>query len=318
MAEQRQGTSVTVRFRDIAQGGGDLTQRLETDSEDELGQLARLFNLFVEQIREHIATIAEQLRLLESSSVELNQLSERIDGLGSDSSSQVDTISQAARSVSDGVQVAASGLTQMDASIREIAGSTAEAAEVAGQAVEIATSTTSRFDELGRSADSIGTFVQVIQSIAEQTNLLALNATIEAARAGEAGKGFAVVAGEVKQLASQAGDAASEIRALVEQIQGHASSAGSAHGQVADIVCRISEIQMIIASAVEEQSVTSAEITRNVGIAAGSSSDIAASLEAIAELVRSAAETAGAVGRAATELTDLARQLGGVVDRFTY
>jgi methyl-accepting chemotaxis protein len=306
------------RFRDIADGGGDLTRRLEIPSDDELGALADLFNRFVEQIRSGVALMADQAEILEKAAVEMETLGDRIGGLGQESSEQMETVSGAARQVSDSVQDAASGLAQMDASIREIASRASEAASVATTAVGISDSTTSRFAELRTSAESIATFVQVIESIAEQTNLLALNATIEAARAGEAGKGFAVVAGEVKQLAAQAGDATAEIRGLVGGIRDHARAAGEAQVNVADIVRRISDIQSVIATAVEEQSATTAEISRSVGLAANSSSDIAGSLENIAALIRSAADTAEAVRRAATDLGELARSLSGVVGRFSY
>jgi methyl-accepting chemotaxis protein len=306
------------RFGDIAEGRGDLTQRVEAMSDDELGKLAELFNRFVDQIRHDIAAIAEQASHLQEASAEMIALSDEIGNLGQDSSLQMDTISDAARQVSESVQIAAAGITQMDASIREIASQASEAAGVASRAVEISDGSTSRLGELDTSAERIGSFVAVIHSIAEQTNLLALNATIEAARAGEAGKGFAVVADEVKQLASEAGGATDEIRGLVEGIQHHSSSAGEANAEVATTIDRINEIQMVIASAVEEQSATTSEISRNVTQAASSSSDIAGSLEGIADLIRSAAETASTVRRASGELTAMARSLGAVVERFTY
>jgi len=306
------------RFRDISVGTGDLTQRVEALSDDEMGELAQLFNRFIGQIRSNVAMIAEQVGRLETASVELAELGDRIGSLGENASAEMAVISESARAVSASVRDVADGLNQMDGSIREIAARANEASEVAAGAVEISNATSARFAELDRSAERIGNFVEVIQSIAEQTNLLALNATIEAARAGEAGKGFAVVAGEVKNLASQAGGASDEIRGLVEGIQRHASSAGHANTEVSGIVGRINEIQMVITSAVEEQSSTTAEVSRSVSQAAASSSEIAGTIEGVARLVNSSAEAAASVGKAAAELTALARQLGSTVERFTY
>ncbi len=309
---------LTDRLRDISEGRGDLTKRLEVLSDDEIGDLATLFNSFVDQIRLDIVSIADQAMLLKDAAVELSTLSLQIDEAAEASSSQMEEISHAARQVSENVHVAAAGSSEMDASIREIATSASEAAGVASKAVDIAAATTSRFGELGNSADGISRFAGVIQSIAAQTNLLALNATIEAARAGDAGKGFGVVAAEVKELAAQASAAANEIRDLIGGIQDHTATAGAAVGSVTEIINRINEIQVMIAAAVEEQSATTAEISRSVSGAASSSAAIAANLEGIAALIRSSAETAAAVQKAAGDLAKMARQLASVVDHFTY
>jgi methyl-accepting chemotaxis protein len=110
--------------------------------------------------------------------------------------------------------------------------------------------------------------IKVITSIAQQTNLLALNATIEAARAGEAGKGFAVVANEVKELAKQTAKATEDISRKIEAIQGDTKGAVEAIAQIGKIINQINDIQNTIASAVEEQTATTSEISRNVAEAA--------------------------------------------------
>jgi hypothetical protein len=123
-------------------------------------------------------------------------------------------------------------MEEMEASIREIAKSSADAARVANSAVHVAETTNQKIAKLGVSSDEIGKVIKVITSIAEQTNLLALNATIEAARAGEAGKGFAVVANEVKELAKATARATEEISRKIEAIQGDSAGAVQAIGEM--------------------------------------------------------------------------------------
>ena len=129
--------------------------------------------------------------------------------------------------------------------------------------------------------------IKVITSIAQQTNLLALNATIEAARAGEAGKGFAVVANEVKELAKETAKATEDISRKIEAIQTDTKGAVEAIGQIGKMIIQINDIQNTIASAVEEQSATTNEISRNLAEAARGSTEIAQNITGVAEAARS-------------------------------
>ncbi len=307
---------LVARFRDIAEGKGDLTQRVEVTSGDELGELGSLFNSFVASIQKDMESVAELSSTLAAASEQLNSLSQQIASSTEETSTQAGVVSAAAEQVSTNVQTVATSSEEMSASIREIAKSAGEAAKVAGDAVRIADDTTSRFVELGEAGKRIGSIVEVIHSIAEQTNLLALNATIEAARAGEAGKGFAVVAGEVKELANQTARATGEIAETVKAIQSHTDSAGGSIREVTEIINQIHEIQVVIASAVEEQSATTSEIGRNVADAARGTGEIAQSISSFAEVAYHTASGANSIQQAAQDLARTAANLQQIVSRF--
>jgi methyl-accepting chemotaxis protein len=169
---------------------------------------------------------------------------------------------------------------------------------------------------LGASSVEIGNVVKVITSIAEQTNLLALNATIEAARAGEAGKGFAVVANEVKELAQETARATEDISRRVEAIQADTGNAVAAIGEIGRIIARINDYPLTIASAVEEQTATTAEMSRSVTEAAGGANDIAGSIAGVAQATQATTATLTEADTTVTQLSQLASQLQHEVARF--
>ncbi|MCU1346494.1 MAG: methyl-accepting chemotaxis sensory transducer [Acidimicrobiia bacterium] len=178
------------------------------------------------------------------------------------------------------MQAAATATEEMAASINEIAENSAEASSTAFSAVEVAHGTTAAVTRLGEAGAEISKIVKVIESIAAQTNLLALNATIEAARAGEAGRGFAVVASEVKDLARETAAATEEIGRMIDGIQMETTSAVSAMAEIGAVIERINHIQSSIATAVEEQTATTREISVNVVGAAHQADAIAEFLRA--------------------------------------
>ena len=177
--------------------------------------------------------------------------------------------------VSAAIQTVARATEQMVSSASDIARNANEANQTVGQAVTSVESANQTMIELGAASEKINDIVKTITQVADQTNLLALNATIEAARAGEAGKGFAVVAGEVKELSKQTKAATERINEMIAQVQTLSSAAIQAIGGISIVVEELSEKQQVIASAVDEQTHSTNEISANIAKAAERASSIA-------------------------------------------
>ena len=310
--------AVVAGLKDMAEGEGDLTRRVHLDAKDELGELAHWFNTFVARVQSTVAAIGRTSQGLASSSEEMMAVSRQMSGTAGDASTGANMVSAAAEQVSTSVRSVAHATEEMSTSVREIAENAANAAKVANQAVVVADTTNSTIVKLGQSSAEIGQVLKVITSIAEQTNLLALNATIEAARAGEAGKGFAVVANEVKQLATQTARATEDIRERIGAIQDNSQAAVSAMGQIAAIIGQIDDFANTIASAVEEQSATTSQISHTVKEGHQGTSEIAKSITGVAEAAQHTSEGAMQTQRSAESLAHLASDLKNLVGRFKY
>ena len=305
-------------LKDIAEGEGDLTRRIELNREDELGELALWFNTFVGRLQETIASVAETTERVGISSSMLTSTSSSMTSSAMGTSQEANVASTAAETVRSNVESVAAGVEEMSAAIREVAKSAEEAARVGGEAVNMADTTNEAIRRLGERSAEIGNVVKVITSIAEQTNLLALNATIEAASAGDAGKGFAVVANEVKELASETSRATEGIAGIIDGIQSDINASVVSIGEITSTIARINDFQNSIAGAVEEQTATTNEIAASVSAAAGGTGDIAKSIAGVADVARETSAGAEGTQEAAKDLAGIANELKTLVGQFKY
>lgn len=260
--------------------------------------------------------IIDNTHALAGASEELTSVSQQMSAAAEETTAQANLVSAAAEQVSGNARMVSGSIDNLVTSIHEIAKSAQDAAGVARRAVDMAGTTSATMDALGRSSSEIGAVVKVITSIAEQTNLLALNATIEAARAGEAGKGFAVVASEVKELARETAKATEDIGGRIESMQSETQRAVTAIAEIGSVIGRIDELQTRIAAAVEEQSATTGEISRNITEATTGSGEIAENIVQVAQAAQSTAEGASNTQVSSQELARMAQSLQRLVDEY--
>ncbi|PFG37443.1 methyl-accepting chemotaxis protein [Flavimobilis soli] len=282
---------------------GDLTRAVDVSSNDELGRMARSYDVAQRHLREVVKSVIEESDGVTDAVSQLTAASTQVAAGAEETSAQAGVVAAAAEQVSRNVQATAAGSEEMGSSIREISQNTSQAAQFASTAVAMSNEASRTVGELGESSQEIGSVVKLITSIAEQTNLLALNATIEAARAGDAGKGFAVVASEVKDLAGESARAAEDVARRIAQVQTQTQSAVAAISEIVTIIDSISDYQMTIASAVEEQTATTNEMARSVTEAAAGSGEIAANITGVAT---AAEQSAAAVSEMTATVNDLA------------
>ena len=302
----------------VALGDGDLTKDTGVDSGDELGQMAASLSTAQANLRELVSGVVATAGTVAAAAEEMSASTTQVAAGSEETSVQAGVVAAAAEQVSRNVQTVAAGAEQMGASIREISQNANEAARASNEAVEQSERTRITVVDLGTSSQEIGAVVKVITSIAEQTNLLALNATIEAARAGEAGKGFAVVASEVKDLAAESARAAEDIARRIDVNRSQTESAVAAISGIGEIIATINDYQLTIASAVEEQTATTTEMSRSVTEAATGSGEIAQNIVGVASAAVASSDVVAQMGTAVQELAMMSADLRERVASFVY
>jgi methyl-accepting chemotaxis protein len=317
--ELNEGKFQTAEFKRVAKGGREVwIQATYNPLFDINGRVSKVVKFASDitarktaeaSLKKTMAAVSQNAQTLGSASEELAANSQQMVTNAEETASQAGVVAAAAEQVSKNVQTVATGTEEMGASIKEIAKNAQDAAKVAATAVKTAETANSTVSKLGESSVEIGKVIKVITSIAQQTNLLALNATIEAARAGEAGKGFAVVANEVKELAKETAKATEDISQKIEAIQADTNSAVCAITEISTVINRINDYQNTIASAVEEQTATTNEISRNVAEAAKGSTEIAQNITGVAEAAKSVMSGANDTQKASAELSRMASEL---------
>ena len=301
---------------EVAQG--NFLERVGSSSVDEMGDLGRSIDRTLESVQEAFHVVRASIDEISGSAEELRRTSEDLSGSAHQTSAKAGEAVDLATHVSDGAQEVASGIEQVSLQTRDIAGSAGTAADVGRRAVEGADAASATITRLGDSSSQISGVAAMIRSIADQTRLLALNATIEAARAGEAGRGFAVVANEVKDLAQEVGRATEDISQRISAIQSEVDEAVADIATVSRVIGEINSHQRDIATAVEAQARSSAEVAAGIDVAARDASGIVGSVMVIASAAGQTSQTAERTAGAASGLAQTAERMSSLLAGYRF
>jgi len=322
--------ALRVMLMDISEGEGDLTKRLDDTTKDELAEISKYFNLFIEKLRGIISNIAQTSSQVAAASTQLQATAEHIATGAEEVAAQAGTVATAgeemsatAGDIAQNCLMAAEGAQRASQTASDGADVVEKTVRVMGQIAEKVQESAKTVESLGARSDQIGAIIGTIEDIADQTNLLALNAAIEAARAGEQGRGFAVVADEVRALAERTTRATREIGEMIKAIQRETRDAvvameqgvhqvengtieASKSGQaLQDILQQVNDVAMQvnqIATAAEEQTATTGEISSN--------------MMQITEVVQQTSQGAHESAAAAAKLSGNAEELQRLVRQF--
>lgn len=295
---------------------GDLTQELPGCGDQAMNQVAQGLGLFFSALRESLRSIASAAGTLSCEAQQLDTMSTAMESRAEETSAYAANVTAASKEVSANIQSISAGSAEMVTSIRELSANAQHSSLKFQNAVRSATAARQMMGKLSASGKDIEAIVKVVNSIARETNLLALNAAIEAARAGVAGRTFMVVSNEVKELAREASGATDRIAEKIAVIQQDTVRAVDSIAEITAIVDEVSKIAEIIASTVEEQSVTTSEIGRHVDDVATGSYSIAEKMGQVASVARGARQEAGDIKVAARSLSGLATEMNRLVSGF--
>lgn len=306
----------TVKFiRKVSDG--DFKGNLEIKSSDELGVMVDNMNRMSGSLRDMIKEIISGITQLNTSSDRLIHLSEQVSNNAGDNADKANSVSVAAEEMSTNmnsvaaameqssvnINTVASAAEEMNATINEIAQNAETARVTTLSAVGKAGESTEMMNGLSGAAEGIGKVVETITDISEQVNLLSLNATIEAARAGEAGKGFAVVANEIKDLAKQTSEASLDIKEKIENIQESSKVSLSSIEAISSVIADVNDIVATIATAVEEQSAATCEISQNISQASSGIEEVSENVSECTMVVGDITKDISAVDQSSNEIS---------------
>ena len=315
---------VVTMVKDIAQGEGDLTKRLEIkNTKDELGELSSWFNLFVDRLSRIITDIGQTAEKVMTESRSVSAFSDKITKGAEHVSDKSQTMSAATGRMSasmtsmevSGEQAASNmgsvstSASQMNATLDQISRNCDQAKNMSDEAAIKVEEATHRVESLGDAATGISKVIEVITDIAEQTNLLALNATIEAARAGEMGKGFAVVAQEIKNLAGQTAEATSDIKEKVTGIQTSTQGTVSDVLKISELISSVDDVVKAIAESLSQQASAASDVAQSIEQASSNVGEMSGNVSENSHLSAEIAEGVLEMNSVAEEMTEDSRQM---------